>query len=129
MKVESDEKVSFVKNTGDKMMGIEKSFIYYICHRSGTPASKSLGKRCRAPSVKIGHTCPASLTVTKMSSGKIGVKYYMTHTGHNFSLGSLHLTPADRAMVAGQIAAGVADAEILKRVRVFVKVTSKGCIC
>ncbi|XP_049802522.1 uncharacterized protein LOC126236912 isoform X1 [Schistocerca nitens] len=43
-------------------------------------------------------------------------------TGHSLSVGSLHLTTADRAMVAELIAQGVPDTTILKKVRESIQV-------
>ncbi|XP_049836712.1 uncharacterized protein LOC126281631 isoform X1 [Schistocerca gregaria] len=102
LKMEGDAKVFFTKRTGERMVDSEKSRLYYICHRSRSAVKSGFGKRLRA-SNKIDQTCPASLIVTKMPSGKISVKFYMTHTGHNFSVGPLHFAHADRAMVTGQI--------------------------
>ncbi|XP_049801665.1 uncharacterized protein LOC126236412 [Schistocerca nitens] len=57
-----------------------------------------------------------------MSSNMVNVKFYRTHTGHSLSVGSLHLTTADRAMVAELIAQGVPDTTILKKVRESIQV-------
>ncbi|XP_049763824.1 zinc finger protein 234-like [Schistocerca cancellata] len=116
IKMEGEKCVSFVKKGGG-IIDPEKFKTYYFCHRSGNVIKSGMGLRLRGPSVKIGRTCPASLIVTKMPSGKVSVQFYATHTGHNFSVGSLHLTPADRAMVADLIASGLSDTEILKKIR------------
>ncbi|XP_049763836.1 uncharacterized protein LOC126092337 [Schistocerca cancellata] len=115
-KMEGEKRVSFIKQRGGTL-NTQKSKIYYLCHRSGNFKTVGLGQRLAGPSVKIGRTCPASLIATKMPSGKVSVQFYATHTGHSFSMGSLHLTPADRAMVADLIASGLSDAEILKKIR------------
>lgn len=116
VKMEGERRVSFVKQRGCKQY-TEKAKIYYLCHRSGYFKTSGVGQRLNGPSVKIGRTCPASLVVTKMPSGRVNVVYYATHTGHSFSIDSLRLTPDDRAMVADLIASGLSDAEILKKIR------------
>lgn len=114
--MEAVDNVSFVKKCGGQVDGVN-SKIYYFCHRSGTSRKAGLGNRLRGPSVKIGSTCPASLTVTKNTEGKLSVVFYPTHTGHSCSLGSLRLTLADRAMVADLIASGLPECAILKKIR------------
>lgn len=110
--MEVKENVSFIKSKSNI------KFDYYICHRSGHPAMKmKAGQRVRAPSIKIGNTCPASIDVKKVSSGKVCVKFHTTHTGHSLSVGSLRLTAADKEMVAHLVQQGLSDNAILKKVR------------
>ncbi|GIY15266.1 d-ribitol-5-phosphate cytidylyltransferase [Caerostris extrusa] len=57
---------------------------HFICHRSGVHKSGSTGQRKlkKIGSNKIGTTCPSTLEVTRMSSGKVKVVFYKTHIGH-----------------------------------------------
>ncbi|XP_049944477.1 uncharacterized protein LOC126426632 [Schistocerca serialis cubense] len=109
--MEAEEKVSFIRPRGKQKCD------YFVCHRSGYVDKTASGRRLREPSIKIGSTCPACLVVKNVSSNMVNVKFYRTHTGHSLSVGSLHLTTADRAMVAELIAQGVPDTTILKKTR------------
>ncbi|XP_046981495.1 uncharacterized protein LOC124550812 [Schistocerca americana] len=109
--METEEKVSFIRPSGKKKCD------YFVCHRSVYADKTASGRRLNEPSIKIGGTCPTCLVVKNLSSNVVNVKLYMTHTGHSLSVGSLHLTTADRAMVAELIAQGVPDTTILKKVR------------
>ncbi|GIY33206.1 d-ribitol-5-phosphate cytidylyltransferase [Caerostris darwini] len=57
---------------------------HFICHRSGIHKSGSTGQRKlkKIGSNKIGTTCPSTLEVTRISSGKVKVVFYKTHIGH-----------------------------------------------
>lgn len=110
--MEGEETVSFIR------VANKNNTSYYTCHRSGQAHTKGKTvQRVRASSMKIGRTCPASLSVTKMSLGRISVTFHQTHTGHNHSAGSLRLTAADKGMVADFIQQGLSDRAILKKVR------------
>ena len=92
-KLERNHQSSFFKSSGSKRTKTN-TIHSYSCNRSGSHVSKSRGKRQikSQESSKIGHHCIAQLNVTvDNATGKVSVKSWLSHYGHNCDLAHLRL--------------------------------------
>ena len=115
-------KANFEKKTGTffycskKKKGSART--YYKCNRSGFYSSVSKGLRHLKVqgTRKINSWCPASILVTS-TDGKVYVKFYKNHVGHETELKHISLPRSDRETIAGFISLGLRKNSILQRIR------------
>ncbi|KAK9878946.1 hypothetical protein WA026_003767 [Henosepilachna vigintioctopunctata] len=118
-------KDSFEKETNTKFVKeyhfscTSHDVVSYICHRSGyyNPKGKGLRHMKAQGSSKINGYCPAAMKLKKLKDNTVKVTFCETHVGHNTDVSHLHLTPAERQIIAEKIAMNIPFDEILESIR------------
>ncbi|XP_044762128.1 uncharacterized protein LOC123319303 [Coccinella septempunctata] len=89
--------------------------VSYICHRSGyyNPKGKGLRHMKAQGSSKINGYCPAAIKLKKIKDGTVKVTFCGTHIGHTTDVTHLHLTAAERQIIAEKIAMNIPFKDIL----------------
>ncbi|RZF42196.1 hypothetical protein LSTR_LSTR004345 [Laodelphax striatellus] len=94
-RLEDDEKVQYVQNTGRRVSTNNSITIYYVCHRSGSykPMVSSLERKRQLKiqgSSKINAFCPSRIKATFQTKGNVVVEFCWTHLGHSNDLAHLN---------------------------------------
>lgn len=118
-------KDSFEKETNTRFVKeyhfscLSHDVVSYICHRSGyyNPKGKGLRHMKAQGSSKINGYCPAAIKLKKIKDGSVKVTFCGTHIGHTTDVSHLHLTPAERQIIAEKIALNIPFPDILESMR------------
>ncbi|KAK3909793.1 Zinc finger transcription factor family protein 17, partial [Frankliniella fusca] len=99
---EGKQFVRFVNERGVRELVAGKK-ILYECHRSGCFVSRGDGIREEKKSCKINAVCPTRMEVLLKDDGTISMTWHQNHLGHEFDVGFMRLTAAEREMIGRRL--------------------------
>lgn len=122
---EKENDVRYVTFSGSKTQSSKQVYTFY-CNRSGdyrvrTQEGRRKRRLKRQGSCKLNAYCTAHIKADHLDSGRVHVRHWKTHFGHEHELGHITLSKVDKAEFAGKLMQGVPTDKLLDNVRETVK--------